>query len=220
MKLFKTTMSVLVLLAVMFVPTKKGCTQCLINESSAMNRFVTNPLSESKIAYAYPDNDETEAAKEEPSKRKFFGMNVGIGFAFHEEYWEYWDWDVVSYHNKSYGLPITLGFDFAAPITSKFNLGFFYSIGYEVWYQDVPMTIGPLFIINFNKGSLYTGAGIHTDLLNLNFGSDLRLGYKFNFGLYIFYEQALLMDGLLYADYGFGSKSIIHIGFNFLNKKK
>lgn len=218
MKLFKTTMSVLVLFAVMLVPTKKGCTQCLINESSALNRFVPNYLSESKITYAYPDNDKTESEKEEPSKRKFFGLNVGIGFAFHKEDWE--DWDDYHYNNKYYGLPITLGFDYAAPITPKFNLGLYFSVGYEARYGDVPTTIGPLFIFNLNKGSLYTGAGFHADLLSLSLGGDLRLGYEFNFGLYIFYEHALTKEDIWVYSGSFGSKSIIHIGFNFLNKKK
>ena len=219
MKLFKTTMSVLVLFAVMLVPTKRGCAQCLTNESRTLNRFVPNYLSESKIAYAYPDNDKTEAVKEEPTKRKFFGLNIGVGFAFHKNGWLD-DWGREHYY-KDYGCPITLGFDYAAPITPKFNLGLYFSVGYEVSYRNVPTTIGPLFIFNLNKGSLYAGTGFHADIADIlspNLGGDLRLGYEFNFGLYIFYEQVLSKDDLFFAD-GFGSKSIIHIGFNFLNKK-
>ncbi len=139
------------------------------------------------------------------------------------------------------GFPLTIGFDFAAPITPKFNLGFYFSIGYEFkinryFYEEwnngfeggIPIVFGPLFMFNLKKGSIYTGFGVHAEPYiggfgEYNVGPNFRVGYKTKSGLYLFYQFAIADEDYHFDDvkgtYHTFQSHTFHIGFNFLNKK-
>lgn len=154
-----------------------------------------------------------ESSGRQPSDKKwFFGFNFGAGVLTHEGgyYWYSDDGWVDSYY-YDIGCPITFGLDAAFPISKRFNLGLYFSAGFDIPDLYVPIEVGPLFLFNFNKGSLYLGTGFHTDLGN--FGGDIRLGYEFNCGVYLFYEVTLAG-----GDDHLAHGSVFHIGYNFLSR--
>lgn len=175
--------------------------QNLINQWRILKLYVPNSFS-GRVAWTYPGE------RVKPAKKWFFGINMGVGVSYYAA-----DYSYIGgiYHIfDKVGCPITFGLDAAFPVSKKLNLGLFFSAGFDVPDFLVPIEVGPLFLVNFDKGSLYLGTGFHTDLLN--FGADIRIGYEFNCGLYLFYE-ATLGEGVSFAH-----DSIFHLGYNFLSR--
>lgn len=179
--------------------------QNLINQWRILNLYVPNSFS-GRVAWTYPGE------RVKLAKKRFFGINMGVGVS------RFRASSLFVHHYPRRGCLITFGLDAAFPITQKLNFGLFFSAGMDVPVNMsvtaanvyAPMEVGPLFLVNFNKGSLYFGTGFHTDFLNL--GADIRIGYEFNCGLYLFYE-ATLGEGESFAH-----DSIFHLGYNFLSK--
>ena len=133
----------------------------------------------------------------EPRKkgRFFFGINAGLGFSnFYRIDYEHYqnEYGGSVYVDNNYrddiGLAFSGGIDLAFPISRAVNLGLFGSIGFETASESIMFNAGPLLLINFkNNSSLYLGGG--ASMMDFeNIGLDLRAGFKFKNGLYLFGE--------------------------------
>lgn len=188
----------------------------LINNWTVLNCHVPNSYS-GKVAWIYGGKKKVE--KPVLAKNYFFGMNIGAGIGLHKGY--FYDYNYYSHNGFIKGIPVTLGIDAAFPVTERFNLGFYLSAGFEIKVRDyytysgdngirtgIPIDLGPLFIFNLNKGSIYTGFGLHAEPYihrdsdayfqigrkTRNIGGNFRFGYKFKSGFYMFYQFAGAQD--------------------------
>ena len=196
-----------------------------------------------------------EKQKEPRQKGKFFlGINAGIGLSNCSVYkkiekhvyhgWSYYDNN--SYDNKS--AVGTIGLDFAFPIGNTVNLGLFTSVGYDgAWNDKLILEGGPLMLVNFKKGgSLYLGSGIlfghpayvyapkyyEPDIFSsiIFLGNkprvpEIRIGYKFNNGLFFFAEynhycgkqvfDLTFQEGHIVVCDVEGDSYLLHIGYSF-----
>lgn len=158
---------------------------------------------EGKVAWTFRNAEKPKPRivekPREPKKRGdfFFGINVGAGLAKH--YDSDWGW-------TGQYLALTGGLDLAFPITHRISLGAFVSGGFDFTFYDALLEAGPLMLINLDKGgSIYLGAGYSHEFEYYG-GGDLRLGYKFKNGLYLF------GDFIRTSEY---SIQMINIGYSF-----
>lgn len=191
--------------------------QNLIDQWRVLNLYVPNSFS-GRVAWTYPsrkqvvNEDSKESEEELKEKGKvFFGINAGVGLSDHvyDDYWQY-------HHNQK--VAFTGGFDLAFPIGKGINLGVFASYGYESAGKSGILEVGPLMLINFNRGgSIYLGGG-YSYSKNGN-GANVRLGYKFINGLYLFgdYFRVNKYNYQAYNKYLYINTNIwlINIGYSF-----
>lgn len=219
----------------------------LIKTWTVLNLHVPNSY-EGRVAWTYPNKKKVKVEKVKEEKPKpvlaknyFLGINIGAGLGVHDyKIYDYSD-GYLRHEGGDYdfGVPVTIGFDLAFPITDKTNMGFYLSAGHEFVNGGTPIDFGPLFLFNLNKGSIYAGLGMHIEPYiygrgDMNIGGNFRFGYKFKSGLYLFYQFAGAADDqdydYYYNDYYYGEvhrfndyklyhSHTFHIGFNFLNKK-
>lgn len=143
----------------------------------------------------------------EPIKIKkdfFLGINIGIGFGFgfdevygssYNGYYDYDDYyyDYDDYYDYDYesfvALPVTIGVDFAYPLTDKFNLGAYTSFGFV---RNFNMSFGALTLFDTkNNASFLAGIGGNFDAYEGHLGLDARIGYKFKNNFYLIGEFLL-----------------------------
>lgn len=169
----------------------------LIDEWVVLNCFVPNSFK-GRVAWTYPSKKQIVVEKPKEPRKKgklFFGLNAGLGLCNdyvhgYENYQYEYGGSVYedTYYRDQLGLPITGGIDLAFPIGRTVNLGLFGSLGYETASESVLFNAGPLLLINFkNNSSLYLGGGVSIKDFEYP-GIDLRAGYKFKNGLYLFGE--------------------------------
>ncbi len=165
-----------------------------------------------------------EPVVEEPIKIKkdfFLGINIGtgIGFGFDEVYGSsyneyygyddyYYDYDDYYYDYESFvALPVTIGVDFAYPLTDKFNLGAYTSFGFV---RNFNMSFGALTLFDTkNNAAFLAGIGGNFDAYEGHLGLDARIGYKFKNNFY------LTGEFLLNNNYNQHLRAfLIHFGYN------
>lgn len=129
--------------------------------------------------------------KPEPVKKRdfFLGINIGtgIGFGFDEitQSIFHYDDDSASF----VALPVTIGVDFAYPLTDKFNLGAYTSFGFVRHFN---MSFGALTMFDTkNNASFLAGIGGNFDAYEGHLGLDARIGYKFKNNFYLIGEFLL-----------------------------
>lgn len=195
-----------------------GIAQNLIDQWRVLNLYVPNSFSgsvawtyPSKKQYnrpnplPNPNDDETRVGQSQKGKF-FFGINAGFGFSKYKgikgieySYHTYWYdtyWDVREEEFEDSSITTSLGLDFAFPIGKIMNLGMFTQVGYDGVGEDkLIFEVGPLLLFNFSKGgALYLGSGLFYGTAIGNyyepdvFAPNIRLGYKFRNGLYLFGE--------------------------------
>lgn len=225
----------------------KYIAQSLINEWAVLNCYVPNSF-EGEVAWTYPSRKQVTNPKETIEKGNlFWGINAGIGIR-HREGDGLISTDFFGISSRDFSFDYThitgsIGLDLAFPINKSVNLGVYSSFGYaksgNSWSQyDLTNSLtfggGPLILINFQKsGSLYFGSGIHSDydLRYLDFdgiGFEMRLGYKFRNGLYIFIEDNIFSGRFTGSYYDPGdndnynidctikrNSALLHIGYSF-----
>lgn len=187
--------------------------QNLIDQWRVLNLYVPNSFS-GKVAWTYPSRkpvvvEKPKEPKQQGGKGKvFFGINAGVGssYCYYRSYNSYYGY--YNYYDEI-GIAFSGGIDLAFPIGESINLGFFASGGYETAYESPMFSVGPLLLINFNKGkagALYLGPGVA--FAQEETGFDFRTGYKFRKGVYLF-NEVFVVDGID----GYGD--LIHVGFFF-----
>lgn len=122
--------------------------------------------------------------QEEPKSNKtFIGLNFGGGISpiFHSVRESYGNNTNYDYDDRIYPR-FSLGLDFAFSVGNKANIGFYLYGG----FPDVGL--GPLALINFNKVSLYIGAGSSINYKAGSFGGGLRLGFATKKHFYMFLD--------------------------------
>ena len=195
-----------------------GIAQNLIDQWRVLNLYVPNSFSgrvawtypSKKQSFKpnpipNPNDDETGVGPSQKGKF-FFGINAGFGFSKYKgikgieySYHPYWYdtyWDIRDEKFEDSSITTTIGLDFAFPIGKIMNLGLFTSVGYDGVGEDkLIFEAGPLLLFNFRKGgALYLGSGIFYGTAIGNyyepdvFAPNIRLGYKFRNGLYLFGE--------------------------------
>lgn len=197
----------------------QGIAKSLIDEWAVLNCFVPNSFK-GRVAWTYPSKKQVVVEKpKEPRKRGkwFIGMNVGVGLSRFQSYWyEYSSY----YDDNDYNVALTGGFDLAFPVGKRVNLGAYVAGGYDFAGWAPILAVGPLMLINFNNGgSIYLGGG-YTCLFDNGNGVNLRLGYKFTNGLYLFGGYTFAIDSnILYSyPYSYGYRTriwSINIGYSF-----
>ena len=195
--------------------------QKLIDQWRVLNLYVPNSFS-GRVAWTYPSRKQVVVEKpKEPKAPKqkgnfFFGINVGVG----RSHYHYFSYDYNSYYDQEYddhSVALTGGFDLAFPIGKRINFGAYVSGGYEFAGYHAILEVGPLMLINFDKGSsIYLGGGF-TTLFDEDNGFNLRLGYKFRNGLYLFGDYISVSDYYDYSYYWYDWCRIwlINIGYSF-----
>lgn len=149
----------------------------------------------------------------EPRKRGkwFIGMNVGVGLSR----FDYWNSNIMY---KDENVALTGGFDLAFPVGKRVNLGAYVAGGYDFAGWAPILEAGPLMLINSDKGgSVYLGGG-YTCLFGNGNGANLRLGWKFRNGLYIFGSYVFAGDDYYYKGDMYYKRTQIaffNIGFSF-----
>lgn len=191
--------------------------QNLIDQWRILNLYVPNSFS-GRVAWTYPSkkqydrpnplpnpNDDVTGVGQSQKGKFFFGINAGFGISKYKgikgiEYnyhnWQGTFWDVRNDEFEDSSITTTFGLDFAFPIGNAVNLGLFTSIGYDGVGEDkLIFEAGPLLLFNFRKGgALYLGSGLFYGTAIGNyyepdvFAPNIRLGYKFRNGLYLFGE--------------------------------
>lgn len=129
--------------------------------------------------------------KPEPVKKRdfFLGINIGtgIGFGFDEITPSIYHYD--DYSASFVALPVTIGVDFAYPLTDKFNLGAYTSFGFV---RNFNMSFGALTMFDTkNNASFLAGIGGNFDAYEGHLGLDARIGYKFKNNFYLIGEFLL-----------------------------
>ena len=129
--------------------------------------------------------------KPEPVKKRdfFLGINIGtgIGFGFDEITPSIYHYDDDS--DSFVALPVTIGVDFAYPLTDKFNLGAYTSFGFV---RNFNMSFGALTMFDTkNNASFLAGIGGNFDAYEGHLGLDARIGYKFKNNFYLIGEFLL-----------------------------
>ena len=122
--------------------------------------------------------------QEEPKSNKtFIGLNFGGGISpiYHSVRESYGNNTNYDYDDRIYPR-FSLGLDFAFRAGNKANIGFYLYGG----FPDVGL--GPLALINFNKVSLYIGAGSSINYKAGSFGGGLRLGFATKKHFYMFLD--------------------------------
>ncbi len=189
----------------------------LIDEWAVLNCFVPNSFK-GRVAWTYPSKKQVVVEKpKEPREngKIFFGINVGVGLSNY--YWYYFNYSD-DHYNEEQSVALTGGFDLAFPIGKRINLGVYVFGGYDFAGWAPILAVGPLMLINFNNGgSIYLGGG-YTYLFDNGNGVNLRLGYKFTNGLYLFGGYTFASD--YYSSpsyYWYKSTDIwsINIGYSF-----
>ena len=176
----------------------KDIAEGLLNEWAVLNCYVPNSF-EGRVAWTYRTAKRTVESPREPRQprersRFFFGINAGIGPSFYNcyDYTHYQPSSGYVYSNDNtytdMGLGLSGGIDLAFPIGRAVNLGVYGSAGFETASESFLLNAGPLLLINFrNNTSLYLGGGV--SMLDFDYpGLDLRAGFKFKNGLYLFGE--------------------------------
>ncbi|MDO5314562.1 MAG: VWA domain-containing protein [bacterium] len=187
----------------------QGIAKSLIDEWAVLNCFVPNSFK-GRVAWTYPSKKQVVAEKpKEPRKRGrwFVGLNAGLGISNYYQnkvnyYQREYGGSVYSYtrYDDYLGLAFSGGFDIAFPIGRAANLGLFSSVGFETADNTLLLSAGPLLLINFRNGSsLYLGGGMSSAYFD-SFGTDWRVGFKFNNGLYLFAELLSISDSWSYED--------------------
>ena len=147
-------------------------------------------------------------APKKTRKQMLLGLNVGLGMGYENDYYDYYDY--YDYEGVSC-LKLTAGLDFAYPITSKFGLGAYTSIGFvngpDSGYLN--LSVGALATIgdyNEKKVKFLVGAGGN---ICCGINADLRFGILFKKGLYLMTDIATGVDDpfamTLNVGYNFGS---------------
>lgn len=164
-------------------------------------------------------NEPVVEYKPEPVKIKkerdfFLGINIGtgIGFGFDEVYGYYYD-SIYGYSDHYFNyesfvaLPVTIGVDFAYPLTDKFNLGAYTSFGFV---RNFNMSFGALTLFDTkNNAAFLAGIGGNFDASEGHLGLDARIGYKFKNNFY------LTGEFLLNNNYNQHLRAfLIHFGYN------
>ena len=178
--------------------------QNLIDQWRILNLYVPNSFS-GKVAWTYPSRKQIVVEKpiipKEPKKKGswFVGLNAGFGLSNYysygyKHYQNVYGGSVYEDNDSSddIGLAFSGGIDLAFPIGRAVNLGLFGSIGLGLGIETASTTClfnaGPLLLINFkNNSSLYLGGGVSMEDFE-EIGLDLRAGFKFKKGLYLFGE--------------------------------
>ena len=128
--------------------------------------------------------------KPKPRRDFFLGINIGIGFGFgfdevyESHYNEYYGYDDYYYDYESFvALHVTIGVDFAYPLTDKFNLGAYTSFGFV---RNFNMSFGALTLFDTkNNAAFLAGIGGNFDAYEGHLGLDARIGYKFKNNFYL-----------------------------------
>ena len=177
----------------------QGIAKSLIDEWAVLNCFVPNSFK-GRVAWTYPSKKQVVVEKpklEKPKGKMFLGLNAGVKTDFRN---------------------FTVGLDLAFPLRNGGNMGFYASGGYHI-PGVITTDMGILGLVNFNNGgSLYLGGGVAPYFATSygyaygyvnDIGPDIRAGYKFKNGLYLFAESRF------YFQYGFYTHSLLHIGYAF-----
>lgn len=187
--------------------------QNLIDQWRVLKLYVPNSFS-GRVAWTYPSRKQVVVKKSrEPRKkgRLFFGLNVGVGLSNYSEYL----FNTQSWYDRS-NVALTGGIDLAFPIGKWINLGAYVSGGYDFAGWSAIIEAGPLMLINFNKGgAIYLGGG-YAHAFEYGGGFDVRLGYKFRNGLYLFGDY-IIVGGTNngHGKIPSGSIKLINIGYSF-----
>lgn len=148
------------------------------------------------VAWTFRNVEKPKQLPPLPPKKKnkwFVGFNVGLGQAYVDDYYKH-------HHYPYQGVAFGGGLDVAFPIGKRINFGAYVSGGYEAAGDEPILEAGPLLLINFNNGgSIYLGGG-YTDLFHDGDGYNLRFGYKFKNGLYLFGDFVRAQDDRTYGE--------------------
>jgi len=131
-------------------------------------------------------------------KHMLLGAHYAIGFCMYAPYW------------SSYGYTVTdiktgVGLDVAYPITSKFGMGGYFSIGYPYMALGLLTTIGDY---QDGKAAFVGGLGMDVGFIAPSVNFDLRGGVLFRNGLYLMLDLSTGMDPIAMT---------FNIGYNFGN---
>lgn len=148
---------------------------------------------------------EVPVVKEEPKplpavkkKHMLLGVHYAIGFCTYKYY--------TQYHSAMFtDIKTGVGLDVAYPVTSRFGIGGYFSIGYPYTAFGVLTTIG-----NYNDktAAFVGGLGMDVGFMSPSINFDLRGGVLFRNGLYMMLDMSTGMDPFAMT---------FNIGYNFGN---
>lgn len=159
----------------------------LINQWQNLYCYAPNSYK-GKVAWTFrntkkPTPVPTPPPTPTPNPNKtFFGLNVGIGGS--------------DFYNYS-GMAFSAGLDLAFPAGPKANIGFYLAAGFELADEFLFANAGILGLYNFNHGGSILLGGGTTYMFEDEFGSNIRIGYKFKNNLYLFIDSSSSISGII-----------------------